>query len=106
APKYAFSAEQNVILIVLDAFQSDVFDDIIKQEPKYASRLVGFTYFPDAVAGANFTEIAVPALLTGQIYDNGRPRQDFMREAFLKTGITTLLNSQGFVADIYPWLGW
>src|SRR5690606_17296208 len=61
------------------------------------------TYFPDAVAGANYTETAVPALLTGRLYDNRRPRGEFMRDAFVEHGITAELQRSGFAVDIYPW---
>ncbi|MEX2123344.1 MAG: sulfatase-like hydrolase/transferase [Woeseia sp.] len=105
-PKYAFSGERNVILIVLDAYQSDVFQEIIAQEPEYSDYFDGFTYFRDAVAGSNYTELAIPALLTGRMYDNSQRREDFLREAFLEYGITTRLKHDGFIVDIYPWVGW
>ena len=88
APKYSFSGEKNVILIVLDAYQSDIFFEIISSEPKYADYFQGFTYFRNAVAGSNYTELAIPALLTGRIFDNSQHREDFLREAFLNFGIT------------------
>lgn len=106
APKYAFSSKQNVILFVLDAYQSDVFLEIIQAEPEYAGFFEGFTYFPDAVAGGNYTELAIPALLTGKMYDNSQPRDDFLRYAFIEHGITSRLKHAGYVVDIYPWVGW
>ena len=105
-PKYAFSEERNVILIVLDAYQSDVFREIITEEPEYADYFDGFTYFRDAVAGSNYTELAIPALLSGRMYDNSQRREDFLREAFLEFGVTTRLKQSGYIVDIYPWVGW
>lgn len=105
-PKYAFSSNRNVIMFVLDAFQADAFQEIIRNEPKYASYFEGFTWFRDAVAVANYTELAIPGLLTGRMYDNSEKRDDFLRDAFLTSGITTTLKRSGFVVDIYPWLGW
>lgn len=106
APKYAFSAHQNIILFVLDSFQADAFEEIIRTEPKYARFFEGFTWFRDAVAVANYTELAIPGLLTGQMYDNSETRDDFLRDAYLETGIVTTLKRAGFIVDIYPWLGW
>lgn len=106
APKYAFSPNRNVILFVLDAFQADVFQEIILEEPEYTDYFQGFTWFRDALAASNYTELAIPALLTGRLYDNSQPREDFLRDAFLESGITTLLKRDGFVVDIYPWMGW
>lgn len=103
APKYSFSPERNVIVVVLDTFQSDVFAEIIATKPRYADRFEGFTYFPNALAGSNYTQLAVPALLTGRLYDNSRPREEFMREAFVRDGITAELRRAGFAVDLYPW---
>ena len=104
--KYAFAENTNVILIVLDAFQSDVFLEIVSDSPEYAAPLEGFTYFKNAVAGSNYTELAIPALLTGEVYDNSIPRDQFLQEAFLRHSIMVQLIRQGFAVDIYPWLGW
>lgn len=106
SPKYAFSDKRNVILIVLDAFQSDVFFEIVMNEPDYRRIFEGFTYFRNALSGSNKTELAIPALLTGKIYDNSQPRMSFLRDAFLEHGIMSTLKRSGFVVDIYPWIGW
>jgi Sulfatase len=103
--KFEFSRENNVVLIVVDEFQSDVFSEVTTQ-PEYREAFDGFTYFPDAVAGSNFTQLAIPALLTGTLYDNTGPRSNFMEETFLKYSITTLLKQAGFDVGIYPWIGW
>lgn len=106
AAKYSFSDETNVILVVLDAFQSDVFFEIVSESQEYAEFFGGFTYFRDAVAGSNYTELAIPALLTGRMFDNLQRREDFLREAFLKYGVTTNLKRHKYIVDIYPWVGW
>lgn len=106
APKYAFSGNRNVMLFVLDAFQADAFQEIVQTEPKYAGYFDGFTWFRNAVAVANYTELAIPGLLTGRMYDNSEPRREFLREAFLESGIMSILKRAGFVVDIYPWMGW
>jgi hypothetical protein len=103
--KFAFSRQNNVILIVVDECQSDVFSEVTGQA-EYRQVFDGFTYFPDAVAGSNFTQLAIPALLTGTLYDNAGPRSEFMEKTFLELSITTLLKRSGFDVGIYPWVGW
>ena len=46
-----FSREENVIHIVLDGFQSVLFQDIVSNEKEIASGLDGFLYYPDALTG-------------------------------------------------------
>jgi Sulfatase len=102
---FEFSPEQNVIVIVLDEFQTDVFAEAVLPHAGYRAPFTGFTYFPDTVAGANFTELAIPAILTGQIYDNHQPRDQFLRQAYLGTSLPATLKRRGFDVHLFPWRG-
>ena len=104
--KFNFSKQKNVILIVVDETQSDVFKEIIEAEEEYAEIFQGFTYFRDALAGSNYTELAIPALLTGRIFDNSQTRSSFLERAYLDDSIMAVLRRRGYVVDIYPWVGW
>jgi hypothetical protein len=105
--KYSFSRERNAILVVLDETQSDVFAEILEADETYARVFDGFTYFPDAVAASNFTELAVPALLTGRLYDNSIPKDQYMKEAFLgDSSLLATLKRSGYHVEIFPWVGW
>ncbi len=103
--QFAFSPERNVVVIVLDEYQSDIFSEAITPNPVYARGLDGFTYFPNTVAGFNFTEFAIPAILTGRIYDNQVTRAEFLYEAYLGPSLPTLLQEAGFEVELYPWRG-
>jgi hypothetical protein len=107
ASKYSFSRDRNVILVVLDEAQSDVFAEIVQADENYARIFAGFTYFPDAVAASNYTALAVPALLTGRLYDNSVPKDRYMQEAFLgESSLLAILKRSGFQVEIFPWVGW
>lgn len=103
--KFVFSKEKNAILIVMDEFQSNVFQEIVEEE-EYASIFEGFTYFRDTVAGAGYTELAIPALLTGRLFDNKEPRDRFLERVYLDDSVMAVLKRAGYVVDIYPWVGW
>lgn len=102
---FDFSPEQNVIVIVLDEFQTDIFAETVLSNPDYRAAFTGFTYFPDTVAGANFTELAIPAILTGRIYDNRSPRDQFLRQAYLGHSLPAMLKQRGFDVHLFPWRG-
>lgn len=104
--KYDFSTDFNAVLVVLDTFQSDVYQALLNDGEAYAELFRGFTYFPNALAGSNYTEIAVPALLTGTLYDNSVPRSEYLKDAFLRRSVFVQLRRAGFEVDIYPWVGW
>ncbi|MBI2516780.1 MAG: sulfatase-like hydrolase/transferase [Opitutae bacterium] len=102
---FELSKGKNVIVVVLDGFQSDIFSEAVLPNAAYRSHFTGFSYFPDTVAGFNFTEFAVPAILTGNIYDNSVPRDVFLRQAFLGDSLPATLKQAGFAVHLYPWRG-
>lgn len=101
--KFDLSTTRNVILLIFDEFQGDVFSELLDRDPGLKEVFDGFVYFPDTVAGASFTEIAVPFLLTGELYDNSVPWNDFLKRAFTRQAIPKLLHDRGFDAELYPW---
>lgn len=96
-----FSSQKNAVLIVLDAFQSDLFQEIIKERPKFQDVFQGFTYFRNTTAQYSKTYGAIPALLTGQWYENKQPIQDFLSQAF-EESISTQLVEKGWSVQLYP----
>lgn len=102
---FEFSKEQNVIILVLDAFQSDVFQEIIDEDDEYREMFDGFTYYRNAVGGYTYTYPSVTFILTGEYYDNSIPIQDFIKSAFLSNSIPRKLKENGYRVDLYPSVG-
>ncbi|HPF71203.1 MAG TPA: sulfatase-like hydrolase/transferase [Candidatus Krumholzibacteria bacterium] len=93
---FDLSPRRNVVIVVLDSFQSDVFARIIADDPQRAAALDGFTYFPDATSSFPRTNGSMPALLTGRAYDNSVPYPQYLRQAYLGGGVLRALKRQGF----------
>jgi hypothetical protein len=100
--KCVFSPDRNVLLIMSDAFQGDLFQEIVALEPEWKSAFPGFTHFPNAVGGYSNTLYSVPLFLTGQAYDK-TPVTDYARRAYERS-VTRLLLKNGFETEIYPLL--
>ena len=97
---YQFSAVRNVIHIVLDEFQSDVFSDILQQDRAALDRqFSGFQYFADHAGSFPTTSFSMPAMLAGQEYRNQKPAPDFVREAFKQTSILEKVARAGYDID-------
>ncbi|WP_221031501.1 sulfatase-like hydrolase/transferase [Actomonas aquatica] len=103
--RFDFSTERNVVVFVVDEYQADIFGEAIASQPDYATGFDGFTYFPNTLAGFNFTEFAIPAILTGRIYDNQEPRPQFLREAYLGPSLPVRMQEAGYHVELYPWRG-
>jgi hypothetical protein len=102
AYKFSFSKEKNVVLIILDTFQSDVFQEIINEDKGYHATFDGFTYFRNTLGAFPFTELSVGAILTGQYYDNSLPYESWKKKAFLSDSIPRVLKNHNFRVDIFP----
>lgn len=102
---YNFSSERNVVVIVLDAFQSTAFERIVDSTPEYAENLGGFTFFSDALANFKTTKMAIPAILTGAIYDNTYPVWKYFKESVKGKTLPDVLARSGFRSHVltYMW---
>ena len=100
--KFSFSEQVNVIILVLDSFQTDVFQEIIVENPKYAKDFDGFTYFRNTLGGFPRTYLSVPLILTGQFYDNSMPVQEFIKNAYLNNSLPKILKESNFKVDLFP----
>lgn len=74
---YRLSSERNVFIVLMDAFQSDVFQELLEQEPSLADDFAGFAFFPDTVGVAASTYLTLPSIHTGQAYTADMNIQEF-----------------------------
>jgi len=100
--KYAFSTNRNVVLVVLDGFQSDVFAEVLEGNPAYADSLDGFVYYRNALAGFSKTYPSIPLLLTGVPYRNEKPIGEFTREVYRESAVTRSLLEADWRVDVFP----
>ena len=73
-----FSRKENVLHIVLDGFQSGLFQDVIRNDNEIASALDGFLYYPDTLTASEVTQLSFAAFLTGREYTNNEPMKTYL----------------------------
>jgi hypothetical protein len=98
--KFSFSAGKNVVLLVLDTFQTDIFREVVAEDRYYRDLFEGFTYFPDAAGGYPTTIASVPLMMTGRYFDNSVPLQKFIKEAYLSNSVPRVLKERGFHVNL------
>jgi hypothetical protein len=102
--EFTFSKEKNVIILLLDMCQSDVFQKIIDEDESYRDIFDGFTYYRDSLAGFPTTYASIPNILTGQYYDNSVPFSEFLERALLSpSSIPKVLTEEGFEVDCFTY---
>ena len=75
---FRFSRQQNVLIVLMDAFQSDLFADLVENDPGLSEALRGFTFFPNTAGVARSTSLTMPSIHGGTSYS---PRYT-VREAY------------------------
>ncbi len=103
---FQFSDHVNVVVLVIDTFQSDFFPDILRQHPDLEAAFDGFTYFRDALTGSDGTIVSVPIMLTANSYDNSVPYLEYVKTSFLGNSLPKTLREYGFAVDLFPLLGY
>ena len=73
-----FSPKENMVHIVLDGYQSDLFQHVINNDPRLAEAFDGFLYFPDTLGNTDVTELSFGAFLTGIDYKNDETVEDYL----------------------------
>ncbi|HET9468852.1 MAG TPA: PA14 domain-containing protein, partial [Vicinamibacterales bacterium] len=97
---FQFSSAQNVIHIVLDEFQADVFADIFRQDRQTLDRqFSGFQYFIDHAGSFPTTSFSMPAMLAAREYRNEKPAPEFVRDAFKEASIFEKVARAGYDVD-------
>ena len=97
---FELSRSRNVLHIVLDAFQGDVFGEILAEErPMLDRSLSGAVYFANHIGAFPTTIVSIPAMLTGNVYRNDRPLQRYTRDILTEGSIFTSLRSSGYRVD-------
>lgn len=101
--QFSFSPEQNAVVLVLDAFQSDVFQQVMEANPEYSDDFQGFHFFRNTLSGYAKTYPSIPLMLTGEWYENDQPITGFLRDAYLDDSLPVRLRDQGWDVRLYPY---
>jgi hypothetical protein len=101
--EFTYSKNTNIMVIILDSFQSDIFSNIITENPEVRGWLDGFTYFPNSTGGFSSTVMEPSFILTGRQYDNDVPFPEFIRKAFRESSIIRALKDNQYRVELYPY---
>lgn len=98
--EFTYSAEENIIVILLDTMDGKVISDLINEE-FCQSTLENFTFFPDTSSLYSNTRFSVPQLLSGVEVEDGQKYEDFVREAFSADSFCKELKENNWVCNAY-----
>ena len=103
---YEVSAEDNIIVFLMDMFDDRYFKELLKEEPELAEDFDGFTQYTNFTGNYSTTSYSVATLLTGQYLKN--TEESLYDEInILYDDCTTFdkLADAGYLLDIYTYEG-
>lgn len=94
--KVAFHPEKNTLIILADAFPADIARDILEKEPELKKDFTGFIHFPNNLATGGRTNIAIPSIMQGKVYE-GEDYVHYMQQMFRSADtLPRLFHSRGY----------
>ncbi|MBM6593717.1 sulfatase-like hydrolase/transferase [Microvirga pudoricolor] len=95
---------RNVIVLLLDTLQVDVFEQIVAGDPDLRRKFNGFRLYTNATGQFPWTALSIPTVLTGKPYGADQETIPAYFNRVMPTRIETVLGAQGTQASRIPLL--
>lgn len=94
------SAKDNVVVFVLDRFESEILEEIMATDAAFLEPLSDFTFYDNATSQFSMTRSSIPHLLTGVAW-NGEVPEVYAEYAYEKSGALPAMAQDGYDIGIY-----
>ena len=98
---YELSDDDNTLVFVLDSFDESYLDKIKEDFPNYEKQLSGFVEYDNALASGSGASVALPSLLTGEIYTKQTSYNSYLKSIWGDNTVYSLLSENGVDTRIY-----
>ena len=103
-PFTSFSKENNVVLFLVDRFDSKWCDELLESYPELYDKLSGFTFYQNNISHYSNTFPSVPSMFTGLYYDNYKgdqtSKKDYLTDAWNRTTLFDTLTENGIKVNL------
>jgi hypothetical protein len=96
---FNYSSSFNIIHLLADGFQADVFQEIVK-ENGMDSDLDGFVLFKENMGAFSITSLTLPAIFSGEIYSGRTEMGSFIKRTLSEKGFQNVLYNKGYDVNI------
>lgn len=98
---YDVSADDNVIVFILDFFDTQNLESILDDDPQALAEFTGFTFFRNSAGSMIPTAYAIPYLLTGQLPQDGDSFESYMTARYERSDFLPKIAEAGYDIGIY-----
>lgn len=101
--EWVYSQEKNFNILVLDAFDSRVFNDLLNGECKeeVEELFEDFTYYRNTTTVYPLTDLSIPQIITGENYLNQEAYGDYLNHSYMESPLLNQLQEQNYKINIY-----
>ncbi len=93
---FVFHPHNNVMIILLDDFQSDYFDYLTKNYPDELNELDGFTFYRNTISRFPTTRTSLPSIITGAVYRNQTGYDDYIKGSYKNFNIIQAYRNKSY----------
>lgn len=98
---FEVSSENNVIVFVLDRYETAFMNQMLEEDPQLLDGFAGFTYYANNVGEMVPTLHAVPYLLTGEVPVEGEDIQEYYDNRYARSDFIEQISSAGYSVGLY-----
>ena len=98
---YNYSSSSNIIHIIFDGFQTDVFEEIV-EEKRMWSDFDGFILYRENMAAFGTTTLSYPAIFSGESFQGNMEMSSYVNEALSERGFYNRLFEKGYTVNFVP----
>ena len=98
---FTVSPNSNVIVFVLDTYDTTDMMQVMRDMPEVKDRLAGFTWFKNSVGSMSPTRYGAPYLWTGIYPEADQPLEEFIVDRFKKNTFLDDLGDAGYSIGLY-----
>ena len=95
------SSDKNVVILLLDSYDSTVGSELLKEGSEYAEALGDFTYYKNASGGYPHTKESIPLIISGKWFENREDFSGFSTRCFKDSAFLKHLEENGYGLDWY-----
>lgn len=95
-----FDAKHNLLIVLMDTFQSDVLDTLLHENPELGHRLRGFHFYPNTLGVAPTTYLTMPAFHSGEPYDRVMSLYEYYDRGVRQGSFMAALAQNGYEVDL------
>lgn len=98
---YEVGSESNVVVFVLDTFDTKLMNRLLEDDPSLLDDFTGFTYFENSTGSMIPTRYGVPFLLSGRMPEPDESMDELYQNWYVDTTFLQDIADQGYDVGVY-----